>query len=73
MRMVWKNLGRDIAAQLQVFDDAWNALTEFSDLLALMAKSETPSSKQFCEMLKQCGFVDLTERVKGEHPRLQQA
>lgn len=75
MRVVWRELGRDIVPELTVFDDAWAALAEFGDLLALMSAADAKhvTGKQFCEMLVQCRFVDMTERVEGERPWLQKA
>lgn len=76
MRMVWQEVGGKVIPELRVFDDAWAALAEFSDLFAMMATIEQHhaetgpvTGKQFCQMLRQCGFKDQTERVQGEQPQ----
>lgn len=79
MRMLWSDLGGKTVPELRVYDDAWSALAEFGDVLALMAAADCShsddahvSGDKFCEMLVQCGFVDMTERVRDERPWLQQ-
>jgi hypothetical protein len=69
MKMEFRELGGDIVAELQVFDDGWEVLASFTDLLAEMAKVNTTSSndksitpKEFSEMLIRCGFKDQTQR-----------
>jgi hypothetical protein len=68
MKMEFRELGRKIVPQLQVFDDGWEVLASFTDLLTEMAKVSCPCSvnsitpKQFCEMLVRCGFKDITLR-----------
>jgi hypothetical protein len=60
----WENLCGKLAPQLCVYDDAWEALTHFSDLLAEMAKLDkmSPSPEEFCELLQRLGMKDLTPR-----------
>jgi hypothetical protein len=60
----WEHLGGKLTPQLCVYDDAWEALTHFSDLLAEMAKLDkmSPSPVEFCELLKRLGIKDLTPR-----------
>ena len=60
----WEHLGGKLTPQLCVYDDAWDALTHFSDLLAEMAKLDkmSPSPAEFCELLKRLGMKDLTPR-----------
>ncbi len=61
----WEHLGGKLTPRLCVYDDGWDALSHFSDLLAEMAKldSESPSPLEFCELLKRVGIKDLTPRV----------
>lgn len=64
----WIDLKGKACPQLQVFDDAWDALAYFSDLLEEMAKfdNKTPSPTEFCGILKRLGIKDLTPR-KNPH------
>ena len=63
----WEHLGGKLAPQLCVYDDAWEALSHFSDLLAEMAKldSGSPSPTEFCELLTRLGIKDLTPRASS--------
>lgn len=58
-------LGRPFA-QLQVFDDAWDALHQFQDVLAKMAErdKENITPEEFAELLLSCGVVDQTKRTQ---------
>lgn len=62
----WAELGGKLVPQLCVFDDAWEALTYFSDLLRDMAVIDNGniSPKGFCIILKRLGIKDLTPREK---------
>lgn len=66
MRVVWEEWGEAQVPQLRVYDDAWAILSGFSDLLDYMAGSNainiTP--EEFVEILKECGFKDLTPYEK---------
>lgn len=67
--VTWTRLsGNTLTPRLEVFDDSWEALSHFSDLLAEMAKlnDTDPSPSDFCELLKRLGMKDLTPR---EGPR----
>jgi hypothetical protein len=64
--MTWHDLnagGPHQCPRLECFDDAWNTLWEFKDVLAEMAKADgkniTPV--QFCQLLDKCGFKDATK------------
>ncbi|CAM5998710.1 unnamed protein product [Sphagnum balticum] len=70
MTMIFTELGGKIVPQLRVFDDGWDVLLGFADVLAELSlvgakhmgePSITP--KQFCEILLRCGFKDSTDRV----------
>ncbi len=63
MTMVWHDIGGTMTPRLECFDDAWHALHAFSDLLAKMAEvdNKSISEERFMEMLKECGFEDMTQ------------
>lgn len=71
----WVLIGETVPVpQLQVFDDAWNALALFGDMLAKMAEAKTKPSLtplEFCDLLRSCGIKDLTKRQPeaGDGPR----
>jgi len=62
----WHDIGGKTHPRLQVFDDAWEALTHFSDLLVEMAKLDNtdPTPAEFCKLLIQLGIKDLTPRTR---------
>jgi hypothetical protein len=66
MAMRWYELNNKFVPKLEAFDDAWDALCQFNDVLQVLAiknnKNITP--KQFVEILKGCGFKDLTAYAK---------
>lgn len=49
--------------QLQAFDDSWSALAMFADLIGVLGEmdNEDPSPEKIIEILKGCGFQDLTQ------------
>jgi len=68
MVMAWHRLGPDdVSPRLEVFNDAWDALATFGDLIAALGKLDdqniTPA--QFCDLLREHGFADLTQRKNG--------
>ena len=58
----WEQVGNKRHPQLQVFDDAWSALALFGDLLQKMSEVDNHniSEASFVELLKSCGFEDMT-------------
>lgn len=66
MSMQWERLGGKVVPQLRCYDDAWDALSRFGDLIRRLAdfdeKNISPS--EFCNILKECGFQDLTHRER---------
>jgi len=62
MSMVWRNIGNKDTPQLRCFCDAWSALSLFPDLIKKLGEhdSEDITDEQFVEILKKCGFKDLT-------------
>ncbi|WP_146010056.1 hypothetical protein [Burkholderia sp. WAC0059] len=74
MAVRWFQLDRVIAPRLEVFDDAWQVLSTFSDVLAQPGqvrigahRSLTPEG--FCAVLQNCGFADLTPLEPGHAQR----
>ena len=63
MGMRWHELGNNSVPRLEVFNDAWNALFTFADVLEALADcdGENITPKQFCELLLSLGFVDITK------------
>jgi hypothetical protein len=67
MSVTWETLNMKPVPKLEVFNDAWHALSHLQDVLEEMAKidDEDISPEQFCELLLKCGFKDLTARKHG--------
>lgn len=64
MSMKFIELGGRTVPRLEVFDDGWETLNSFTDLLAEMAgvTDENITPKEFCTILVRCGFEDKTPR-----------
>jgi len=62
MSMVWENICNKATPQLKCFCDGWSALSLFADLIKKLGEhdSEDITEEQFVEILRQCGFKDLT-------------
>jgi len=62
MAMEWEELGGKEVPKLQVYNDGWEVLASFQDLLQRLAgvNGENITQGQFVEILKGCGFEDLT-------------
>ena len=61
MAMRWYPAGENSPSPcLEVFDDAWAALAQLTDLLARLAEHDNQNltPEQFCEILRQCDFAD---------------
>jgi hypothetical protein len=63
MKMEWVDIGSKKTPQLQVFDDAWDALGLFLDLIQQLAQRDDQNitDDEFCLILDRLGFKDLTE------------
>ncbi len=63
MSVKWISLGNKLTPKLECFDDGWNALFLFGDLIQKMGEvdSEDITDEKFIEMLLSCGFKDLTK------------
>lgn len=62
MAVRWHNLGGKLEPRLEVYDDGWAKLWEFRDVIEKMAQCNDRgiSPEEFCNLLKGCGFKDLT-------------
>lgn len=62
MRVEWNVLIANVVPRLCVYDDGWEVLATFGDLLEKMARhnDENMAPEEFVKMLKECGFVDTT-------------
>jgi len=58
----WEYLGDKLVPCLSAFDDAWNALLHFNDLLKALADidGENISPDEFCRLLVNLGIEDAT-------------
>jgi len=67
MSMKWHDLKYGLkdksVPRLDVFNDAWFALSTFQDLLEVLAEvdEEDITEERFVDILLDCGFEDLTE------------
>jgi hypothetical protein len=53
-----------IGARLEAFSDSWETLATFGDLLQALANLNDPSQEEIVEVLKACGFEDMTHYNK---------
>jgi hypothetical protein len=54
-----------IGAQVQIFDDAWQAFVEFPALFVGLAElGQGASLSEICDLLHAQGFRDITERTR---------
>ena len=64
----WVELGnRGLCARLKCFEDAWDALAQFKDLLHKMSDldGENIQEPEFCKVLDELGIIDITEYERG--------
>lgn len=63
MSVRWIRLEGRFVPELKIFSDAWSALSNMHDLIDFLGEhdDEDPTPEEFCEYLKQCGFIDKTE------------
>lgn len=66
MAMRWVGLSSKPVPRLEVFDDAWDVLNNFSDVLSGMAEltNRNVTPEQFCALLLRCGFTDRTQTTR---------
>jgi len=65
MEMTWETLDNKEVPRLKVYDDAWEILNSFKDVVSKMAKvdDENITIKEFCDILNSCGFKNLTRKA----------
>lgn len=70
MAMGWYNIGKGTipTAKLEVFEDSFNELNKFIDVIKELAKCDNEGIQpdEFCEILKSCGFEDRTQEKIGD-------
>lgn len=68
MKMLWRTLGESSkpTAQLQCYIGAFAVLSSFSDVIQKLKKIDANdlTVSKFAEILKSCGFQDLTRRER---------
>jgi hypothetical protein len=66
MTMEWVPLNGKLCAQLQTFEDSWEVLSMFIDVIQKMGElnDQLPTEEQFCQLLDSCGFKDMTSYVR---------
>ncbi len=66
MSMEWHDLNNELVPKLGVYNDGWDALSNFQDLIVELGKLDdiNISPKQFCDLLDTLGFKDGTERIR---------
>src|SRR5919199_670707 len=59
----WVKVSKTPTARLECYQDTWDALYQFKDLLERMAEldGKMPQPSDFVRILLECGFVDLTQ------------
>jgi len=70
MAIQWINLNGNPPAKLVVYDDAWNALAAFPDVIQQLGEigKKVPTPDDIASILKKCGFVDATPRERATAP-----
>lgn len=65
MRMEWVSQGRGkpAVARLAAFEDAFDLLPLFADVWKELVGRRNMQPDTFCQVLKHCGFKDLTDRT----------
>jgi hypothetical protein len=64
----WIDLGMPkLCVRLKCFDDAWDSLLQFKDLLHKMAELDDKNIEEpeFCKVLDELGIIDITQYEQG--------
>lgn len=58
----WIDLNDKFVPKIEIFSDAWSALSYMHNLIDLLGKHDNEDStpEEFCKYLLQCGFKDRT-------------
>lgn len=64
----WRHLGGELVPRLEVFNDSWNALSRFPELLEWMREmdDENVTPEQVCDFLRSIGVRDATKESQGD-------
>ncbi|UNY48806.1 hypothetical protein P9294_gp091 [Bacillus phage FADO] len=62
MSLYWIRLDNKLCAKLEVFDDAFKVLSQFTDVIQALENRGGIQPKEFTKLLEELGFVDLTKR-----------
>ncbi|WEY90730.1 hypothetical protein P5624_00235 (plasmid) [Bacillus subtilis] len=62
MSLYWIRFGNKLSAKLEVFDDAFKVLNQFTDVIQALGNMRDIQPKEFTKLLKELGFADLTNR-----------
>ncbi|MCR4362127.1 hypothetical protein NUG13_12380 [Bacillus subtilis] len=62
MSLYWYRSGNRSWVKLEVFDDSFKVLNQFTDVIRALENRENIQPKEFTKLLKELGFVDLTKR-----------
>ena len=67
MVMEWHNIAGKSVPRLECYDDGWNALSLFTDLIKKLGEYDNKniSQEQFVGILLECGFTDMTAYEEG--------
>ena len=67
MSVVWEEIADRTVPRLMVFDDAWDALASFTDLIQRLGEADDKkiTEEEFAAILAECGFKDLTPYKEG--------
>jgi len=75
MAMRWYVVEGKLSARLEVYHDAWHVLPRIGKLIEKLATLHKKGidPEEFCELLKECGFEDLTLTKKPDLRRIENA
>jgi hypothetical protein len=68
MTMEWMELARDIIPRLSAFNDSWEVLASFKDVIDILGRvgNKNIADDDFVKILLDCGFSDLTKYTYSE-------
>jgi hypothetical protein len=68
MTMKWFDLDGENVPRLEAFNDSWETLASFKDVIDAMAlvDGKNITDEEFVKILLSCGFTDRTEYIRKE-------
>jgi len=68
MTMEWIELCGNIVPRLNAFDDSWEVLASFKDVIDILGRvgNKNITDDDFVKILMDCGFTDLTKYTYAE-------